>query len=106
MKKRSGESRLQDLGESIGRFERKEPADMPRKNGGAVGLQAGMQLVAGVLAGGAGGFFLDRWLGLTPLLMVTGLLLGAAAGMRALFKSAEVMATAAESETTNDGMEK
>ncbi|HMR30062.1 MAG TPA: AtpZ/AtpI family protein [Geminicoccaceae bacterium] len=53
--------------------------DGPRAKWG-VGLQVGIELVAGVAGGTLAGFFLDRWLGTAPLLLILFFMLGAAAG--------------------------
>ena len=45
------------------------------------GLQAGIEVVAGVGFGVLIGWALDRWLGTTPLLLVVFFMLGAAAGV-------------------------
>jgi ATP synthase protein I len=45
------------------------------------GLQAGIEVVAGVGFGVLLGWGLDRWLGTTPLLLIVFFLLGAAAGV-------------------------
>lgn len=50
-----------------------------RMNWGA-GLQVGIELVAGIAGGSLVGFFLDRWLGTGPLLLILFFMLGAAAG--------------------------
>lgn len=50
-----------------------------RTNWGA-GLQVGIELVAGVAGGTLLGFFLDRWLGTGPLLLIVFFMLGAVAG--------------------------
>jgi ATP synthase protein I len=54
-------------------------ADAGRANWG-VGLQVGIELVAGVAGGSLIGFLLDRWLGTAPLLLILFFMLGAAAG--------------------------
>lgn len=46
-------------------------------------------LVAGIAVGVAIGFFLDRWLGTTPWLLIVFFILGSAAGIRNVFKTAE-----------------
>jgi ATP synthase protein I len=58
-----------------GEPERPEPA----KFGGS-GVQAGIELVAGVIVGGLIGYGLDRWLETWPILFVVFFFLGAAAG--------------------------
>ncbi len=47
----------------------------------------GMTLVVATVVGLAGGYFLDRWLGTSPLFTIGGLLLGIAAGFVNLFRS-------------------
>ena len=47
----------------------------------------GITLVLSTVIGLAGGYYLDRWLGTTPWLLLTGLLLGIAAGFVNLFRS-------------------
>lgn len=67
------------------------------------GMQVGIRLVSGVLSCGALGYFLDRWLGLSPLLMVAGLLLGAAAGFMSLIRASHEAPQ--RHKETNDGMD-
>ena len=45
------------------------------------GLQAGVEVVAGVAGGLVLGWALDRWLGTAPLFLIVLFMLGAAAGM-------------------------
>jgi ATP synthase protein I len=45
-----------------------------------VGLQVGIELVAGVVGGALLGFALDRWLGTAPLFLIVFFMLGAVAG--------------------------
>jgi ATP synthase protein I len=52
----------------------------------ATGMRIVSELVAGVLVGGIGGYFLDRWLHTTPWLLIVGLLLGSAAGFNNVYK--------------------
>ena len=47
----------------------------------------GMALVAATVVGLGGGYYLDRWLGTAPWLMLVGLGLGIAAGFVNLFRS-------------------
>ncbi len=41
-----------------------------------------IELVAGVIVGAVLGYFLDRWLNLSPLFLFLGIMLGAIAGFR------------------------
>lgn len=52
--------------------------EINRKSG--IAYAAGFSLFAAVLAGLIVGWLLDRWLGTRPWLLVTGIVLGAAAG--------------------------
>lgn len=54
-------------------------AEQPKS--GASGVQAGIELFAGVVGGGLIGYFLDRWLETWPVLFIVMFFLGAAAGM-------------------------
>ncbi|PYM20751.1 MAG: hypothetical protein DMD81_01115 [Candidatus Rokuibacteriota bacterium] len=47
----------------------------------------GITLVLATVIGLAGGYYLDRWLGTTPWLILIGLGLGIAAGFVSLFRS-------------------
>ena len=47
----------------------------------------GLTLVISTVIGLAGGYYLDRWLGTTPWLLLIGLVLGIAAGFVNLFRS-------------------
>ena len=47
----------------------------------------GITLVLATVIGLAGGYYLDRWLGTGPWLILTGLGLGIAAGFVSLFRS-------------------
>lgn len=51
------------------------------------GLQAGIDVVAGVIGGLLIGWALDAWLGTSPVLLVIFLFLGAAAGTRNAFRT-------------------
>ena len=51
-----------------------------------IGFRIGIELVVGVVVGAGGGWALDRWLGLAPWLMILGLIVGFAAGLRNVFR--------------------
>lgn len=51
------------------------------------GLQAGIEILAGVAGGSLLGWALDWWLETGPFLMIGGFMLGAAAGMLNAFRS-------------------
>ena len=54
-----------------------------------IGFRIGIELVVGVCLGTGAGFALDRWLHTAPWLMIVGLLIGFAAGLRNVFRSAD-----------------
>ena len=60
--------------------------EINRKSG--LAYAAGFSLFAAVLAGLIVGWLLDRWLGTSPWLLITGIILGAAAGFYELIRSA------------------
>ncbi len=49
--------------------------------------QVGLTLVISTVIGLTGGYYLDRWLGTSPWLILIGLGLGVAAGFVSLFRS-------------------
>ena len=59
--------------------------EINRKSG--LAYAAAFSLFAGVVSGLIGGWLLDRWLGTSPWLLVTGLVLGGAAGFYELIRS-------------------
>jgi ATP synthase protein I len=58
----------------------------------------GLTLVICTMLGFAGGYYLDRWLGTSPWLMLGGLLLGIAAGFLNLFRAVGLFDGERESE--------
>ncbi|WP_419814692.1 AtpZ/AtpI family protein [Glacieibacterium sp.] len=54
-----------------------------------IGFRIGIELVVGVCIGTGGGYALDRWLHTAPWLMIVGLIVGFAAGLRNVFRSAD-----------------
>jgi ATP synthase protein I len=92
-------ARLQRLGERLGQLrtrrssETRPAADESAKNASAFarGFRLSAELVAGVLFGAAIGWLLDRWLGISPLGMIVFLLLGFAAGVLNVVRSAGVV---------------
>ena len=74
----------------------------PRSRGSAdtkplgVAMRVSVELVAGLVVGGAIGYFLDRWLGTLPWLTIVFFFIGAAAGIRNVMRAAEEMNRQAE----------
>jgi ATP synthase protein I len=53
------------------------------------GMRIAAELIGGVVAGGAIGWFLDQWLGTKPWLFILFFLMGSAAGMLNIIRQAE-----------------
>ena len=92
-------ARLQRLGESLGHVrERDRPADdagadrAATASGYARGFRLSSELVAGVVVGAGLGWLLDRWLGISPWGLIVFLLLGFAAGVLNVARSAGLAA--------------
>jgi ATP synthase protein I len=88
--------RLDTLGEQLASAQaRHAPPPDPEVagRGRAMGqaLRLATELVAGVVVGGFIGWALDRWLETKPFLMVVFLLLGAAAGILNVIRTAKAM---------------
>lgn len=86
--------RLRDLDAKLRRARRAGvPAEPAQGRGAALGLafRLAVELVAGLAVGGAIGWFLDRWLGTLPLMLLVFFGLGAAAGILNVFRTAREM---------------
>lgn len=72
---------------------RRESASARTQRSTALGLafRLSVELVAGVVVGTGIGWFLDRWLGTAPLLLIVFFLLGVAAGFVNVFRTARLM---------------
>ncbi len=91
-------ARLQRLGEGLARH---QGADQPpvspgadratTASGYARGFRLSSELVAGVVVGAGLGWLLDRWLGISPWGFIVFLLLGFAAGVLNVMRSAGVV---------------
>ena len=99
--------RVSDLGTRIdkaaapkaGREKADAEADAARSQAMGLGFSIAAQLVAGVVVGGAFGYFLDRWLGTVPWLMVLFLALGFAAGLMNVIRTAREMQKISEAQS-------
>ena len=87
-------ARLKHLGERLDHMKSSQPSEhaapRPQANASAMarGLRLSTELVAGVIVGAAIGWFLDRWLGTSPWGFIVFLLLGFAAGILNVMRSA------------------
>ena len=102
-------ARLQRLGEGLAREGAKTPADdagvdrAATASGYARGFRLSSELVAGVLVGAGIGGLIDRWLGVSPWGLIVFLLLGFAAGVLNVMRSAGLIAGPALGEGTRQG---
>jgi ATP synthase protein I len=100
-------ARLQRLNEGLGqaRDEARSPAGDASDGSGdqraataagyAKGFRLSSELVAGVVVGAGIGWLLDRWLGISPWGLIVFLLLGFAAGVLNVMRSAGLIASPA-----------
>ncbi len=92
-------ARLQRLGEGLARQHTVETSDDASENraataaGYARGFRLSSELVAGVIVGAGLGWLIDRWFGTTPWGLMFFLLLGFAAGVLNVMRSAGVVAS-------------
>ena len=92
-------ARLQRLGEGLARQRAGETSKDPAENGAATasgyarGFRLSSELVAGVIVGAGLGWLIDRWLGVAPWGLIVFLLLGFAAGVLNVMRSAGVVAS-------------
>jgi len=106
-------ARLQRLNESLGHArERDRPSGgsgadrAATASGYARGFRLSSELVAGVVVGAGLGWLIDRWLGSSPWGLMIFLLLGFAAGVLNVMRSAGVVAPAALDDGSRTGREK
>jgi ATP synthase protein I len=91
-------ARLQRLGEGLARQRADQPSNGPGEDraatasGYARGFRLSSELVAGVVVGAGLGWLIDRWLGISPWGLIVFLLLGFAAGVLNVMRSAGVVA--------------
>jgi ATP synthase protein I len=87
-------ARLQRLGERLARNRAAKPSDGPLEDrattasGYARGLRLSSELVAGVVVGAGLGLLVDHWLGISPWGLILFLMLGFAAGVLNVARSA------------------
>jgi ATP synthase protein I len=75
-------------------------------SGYAKGFRLSSELVAGVAVGAAIGWLIDRWLGVSPWGLIVFLLLGFAAGVLNVMRSAGVIAPPTLGDGTRQGPDK
>lgn len=85
------DKRLEDLDKHLGDAKKRQPkTDDAERRGNAMGIafRIATELLAGVLVGGFVGWQLDIWLETTPVLLLVFFVLGAAAGILNVMRSA------------------
>jgi ATP synthase protein I len=100
-------ARLQRLNEGLGhaRGGARPTSDSPgadratTASGYAKGFRLSSELVAGVVVGAGIGWFIDRWLGISPWGLIVFLLLGFTAGVLNVMRSAGLVAGTALDDT-------
>jgi ATP synthase protein I len=99
-------ARLQRLNEGLGRARGSQPSDSPgadraaTASGYARGFRLSSELVAGVVVGAGLGWLIDRGLGISPWGLMVFLLLGFAAGVLNVMRSAGLAAGTALDDST------
>ena len=99
-------ARLQRLNEGLGRARGSQSSDSPgadraaTASGYARGFRLSSELVAGVVVGAGLGWLIDRWLGISPWGLMVFLLLGFAAGVLNVMRSAGLAAGTALDDST------
>ena len=107
-------ARLQRLNEGLGQVrDQARNAGHPSDSSGAQraatasgyakGFRLSSELVAGVMVGAGIGWLIDRWLGVSPWGLIVFLLLGFAAGVLNVMRSAGLIAGPALDEGTRQG---
>jgi ATP synthase protein I len=103
-------ARLQRLNEGLGQVRNAgHPSDSSgaqraaTASGYAKGFRLSSELVAGVVVGAGIGWLIDRWLGVSPWGLIVFLLLGFAAGVLNVMRSAGLIAGPALDEGTRQG---
>jgi len=108
-------ARLQRLNEGLGQARHQArdvaggPSDSPDReqaataSGYAKGFRLSSELVAGVVVGAGLGWLIDRWLGVSPWGLIVFLLLGFAAGVLNVMRSAGLIVGTALDEGSRQG---
>ena len=71
----------------------KPPVDITDGSQGksmAFAMRLAAEFISGVIVGTGAGFFLDKWLGTSPFILIIGFLLGFAAGLKTMLRTLEM----------------
>ena len=105
-------ARLKRLGEGLARQRADEASNDAPDNraatasGYAKGFRLSSELVAGVVVGAGIGWLIDRWLAISPWGLIVFLLLGFAAGVLNVMRSAGLVAGTALDESTRQSRDR
>ena len=66
----------------------------------ALGMRVALEMIAAFIGGGVIGWFLDQWLGTSPLMLILWVALGFAAGIRSAYRVTQMAERAAEDDRT------
>jgi ATP synthase protein I len=69
----------------------------------ALGMRVALEMVAAFIAGGAIGWYLDKWLGTSPWMLIVWVALGFAAGIRSAYRVAQQATRDAEDKNNAGG---
>lgn len=97
--------RLEKLDERLQELrDHKDPGEAARRDRSALsqGVKIASELVASILVGGIIGWQLDKWLSTTPFLLIIFFLLGTAAGLRSVMRSAAALSKTTEPTASKD----
>ena len=90
MKEQNKLPSLENLSENIAKFQGKiAPKQEPKPQGVGLAMRMGVELIAGAAVGSALGFWLDKWLGTSPILFIICFFLGSAGGFLTLQRTME-----------------
>ncbi len=96
--------RAADLGAKLETAKHRHEAPLARKGSAAAGrgMRAAAEMIGGVVVGGVLGWYLDQWLNTKPWLFIVFFLLGSAAGMLNIIRSASQEKTPPSSSVKDD----
>jgi ATP synthase protein I len=81
---------LEELDKSIKEAQKKASGgDKQEENGSAGVLRTSIDLLAGVIVGSVSGFYLDKWLGTSPIFFLICFFLGVAGSALNIYRSAK-----------------
>lgn len=79
---------LEKLGSDISRFQHKvAPKPKSASKGAGLAVRMGVELISGAFVGGISGYYLDEWLGTSPVLFILCFFLGCAGGFLTLTRA-------------------